>query len=62
MSLLFLGAANYRITVGDLDGMKSEFFRLNVETSKQVLKVYQSRKETADDSSGLRRLPQLHTS
>jgi len=37
MSLLFLGAANYRITAGDLDGMKREFVRLNVETSRQVL-------------------------
>ncbi len=60
MSLLFLGAANYRITAGDLDRMKREFARLNVETSRQVLKVYQSRKETAADSSGLRPLPQLH--
>ena len=47
MSVLFLGAANYRITAGDLDGMKREFFQLNVETSKRVLKVYQSRKGTA---------------
>jgi hypothetical protein len=45
MSLLFLGAHNYRITAGDLDGMKKEFVRLNVGTSKRVLKVYQSRKE-----------------
>jgi uncharacterized protein (DUF2336 family) len=60
MSLLFLGAANYRITARELDGMKSEFARLNVETSKQVLKVYQSRRETAVDGSGPRRLPQLH--
>jgi uncharacterized protein (DUF2336 family) len=60
MSLLFLGAANYRITAGDLDRMKREFVRLNVETSKQVLKVYQSRKETAADGSSLRPLPQLH--
>jgi hypothetical protein len=60
MSLLFLGAANYRITAGDLDRMKREFVRLNVETSRQVLTVYQSRKETAADSSGLRPLPQLH--
>jgi hypothetical protein len=59
MSLLFLGAANYRITAGDLDKMKSEFFRLNVDTSKQVLKVYQFRKETAVEGSS-RRLPQLH--
>jgi uncharacterized protein (DUF2336 family) len=61
MSLLFLGAAKYRITARDLDALKSDFARLNVETSKQVLKVYQSRKEAAADSSTLRRLPQLHT-
>jgi len=60
MSLLFLGAANYRITARDLDTMKNEFARLNVETSKNVLKVYQSRREAADSSS--RRLPQLHAS
>ena len=45
MSLLFLGARNYRITAGDLNGLNQEFVRLNVGTSKQVLKVYQSRKE-----------------
>jgi hypothetical protein len=61
MSLLFLGAANYRITARDLDTMKSDFARLNVETSKQVLKVYRARKETSVYSSNLRRLPQLHT-
>ena len=60
MSLLFLGASKYRITARDLDGMKNEFTRLNVETSKQVLKVYQSRRAAADSSGG-RRLPQLHT-
>jgi hypothetical protein len=42
--------------------MKGDFARLNVETSKKVLKVYQSRRETAGDNSGLRRLPQLHAS
>jgi len=62
MSLLFLGAANFRITAGDLGRMKSDFARLNVETSKKVLKVFQSRKEEAADSSGLRHLPQLHSS
>jgi uncharacterized protein (DUF2336 family) len=61
MSLLFLGAAKYRITARDLESMKNDFARLNVETSKHVLKVYQDRKETAADSSTLRRLPQLHT-
>jgi uncharacterized protein (DUF2336 family) len=51
MSLLFLGAPNYRITAGDLDEMKRGFSRLKVETSKQVLKAYQSRKETAVGSN-----------
>jgi ribosomal protein RSM22 (predicted rRNA methylase) len=60
MALLFLGAAKYQITARDLDIMKRDFDRLNVETSKQVLKVYQSRRETAADSSSLRRLPELH--
>jgi uncharacterized protein (DUF2336 family) len=49
MSLLFLGAANYRITAGELDSMKREFLRLHVDTSRKVLKVYQSRKEMAVD-------------
>ncbi|TMK47400.1 MAG: DUF2336 domain-containing protein [Alphaproteobacteria bacterium] len=62
MSLLFLGAANFRITAGDLETMKSDFARLNVETSKKVLKVFQSRKEEAAHNSGLRHLPQLHSS
>ena len=54
MSLLFLGAANYRITAGSLDTMKAEFIRLNVETSRQVLKTYQSRKSAAIESAGAR--------
>jgi uncharacterized protein (DUF2336 family) len=61
MSLLFLGAAKCRITARELETLKSDFARLNVETSKRVLKVYQSRKEMAADVSTLRRLPQLHT-
>ena len=59
MALLFLGAANYRITARDLDTMKNEFARLNIEASKNVLKVYRSRRE-ALDASGYGRLPQLH--
>lgn len=54
MSLLFLGAANYRITAGSLDTMKAEFLRLNVETSKQVLRTYQSRKSAAIESASAR--------
>jgi hypothetical protein len=34
--------------------MKAEFIRLNVETSKQVLKAYQSRKSAAIESAGIR--------
>src|ERR1700722_8575400 len=60
MSLLFLGASNYRITARDLDIMKRDFARLNIETSKKVLKVYQSRKETAVNNSSLGGLPRSH--
>jgi uncharacterized protein (DUF2336 family) len=45
MSLLFLGAANYRIIASDLDKMKRDFFRLNVDTSKRVLNTYQLRRD-----------------
>ena len=58
MALLFLGAPDYRIAAKDLDALKAEFARLDVETSKKVLKAYHSRKESG--SSNLRRLPQLH--
>jgi uncharacterized protein (DUF2336 family) len=60
MSLLFLGAQDHRISARDLDGMREEFARLNHETSRSVLKFYQSRKSAADADSGQRRLPQLH--
>ncbi len=49
MSLLFLGSPNYRITAGDLDRMKRDFQKLNIETSKQVLSVYRSRKDASAD-------------
>jgi uncharacterized protein (DUF2336 family) len=52
MSLLFLGAPNYRISAGDLDGMKIDFFRLNNKTCLRVLSVYRSRKEAAAHDSG----------
>lgn len=47
MSLLFLGAPNYRITAGDLDRMKIDFSKLRTETCQKVLAVYRSRKATA---------------
>src|ERR1700730_7796758 len=58
MSLLFLGAPNYRITAGDLDRMKIDFHRLNNETCLRVLSVYRSRKEAAANDSGT--LPQRY--
>ena len=58
MSLLFLGAPNYRITAGDLDRMKIDFHRLNNETCLRVLSVYRSRKEVAANDSGT--LPQRY--
>jgi uncharacterized protein (DUF2336 family) len=61
MSLLFLGAADHRITSQDLEGMRREFVGLNVETSRSVLRLYQSRKLAAAEHSNERRLPQLHT-
>jgi len=60
MSLLFLGAKDHRISAHDLDGKKDEFARLNHETSRSVLKLYQSRKCAAGTDSDSRRLPQLH--
>jgi uncharacterized protein (DUF2336 family) len=58
IALLFLGAPDHRIAAKDLDGMKAEFARLDVETSKEVLKAYHSRKEAAGSNLSLR--PQLH--
>ena len=52
MALLFLGAKDHRITAKDLNDLESEFGRLNVETSRSVLKFYQSRKSAAGADSG----------
>jgi len=40
--------------------MESEFARLNIETSRSVLKFYQSRKNGEGADSGLRSLAPLH--
>jgi uncharacterized protein (DUF2336 family) len=61
MSLLFLGAKDHRISARDLQDMREEYGRLNTETSRSVLKFYQSRKDAAAAESDQRRLPQLHT-
>jgi uncharacterized protein (DUF2336 family) len=61
MSLLFLGAPGHRILSQDLDGMRREFAGLNIETSRSVLRTYQSRKLAVAADAGERRLPQLHS-
>ena len=61
MALLFLGAEKHRIAAGDLDDMREEFARLNTETSRGVLKVYQSRKNAMAVEQDHRRLAQLHS-
>jgi uncharacterized protein (DUF2336 family) len=61
MSLLFLGAKDHRISARELDCMREEFARLNRETSRNVLRLYQSRKSAAGADSDQRRLPQLHS-
>src|SRR5712664_1037345 len=61
MSLLFLGAKDHRISARDLDDMREDFARLNTETSRSVLRFYQSRKNASAVESDQRRLPQLHT-
>jgi len=51
MSLLFLGAKYHRITAQDLNDLEREFGRLKLETSRSVLKFYQSRKDAAATES-----------
>jgi uncharacterized protein (DUF2336 family) len=43
MSLLFLGARDYRIKAGELESLRDEFARLNTKTSRDVLSFYRSR-------------------
>src|ERR1700704_3263490 len=47
MSLLFLGAKDHHISAIDLDALREEFASLNTETSRSVLRFYQSRKNAA---------------
>jgi uncharacterized protein (DUF2336 family) len=60
MALLFLAAPGQRIASQDLNDLKKEFTGLSIETSRNVLKTYQSRKQAATFESE-RRLPQLHS-
>jgi uncharacterized protein (DUF2336 family) len=48
MAVLFLGAKDHRITAQDLSDLEKEFNHLNVDTSRSVLKFYQSRKNAKD--------------
>ena len=58
MALLFLGAKDHRITAQELRDLENEFGRLNVETSRSVLKLYQTRKTAAGaDSAPTRQAP-----
>jgi hypothetical protein len=62
MALLFLGAKDYRISAAHLEDMKSQYAGLNIDTSRDVLRLYQSRKSAIAAESDRRRLPQLHAS
>jgi uncharacterized protein (DUF2336 family) len=52
MSLLFLGARDYRIGARELKGLESEFGLINIETSRSVLKSCQSRNTPGDADPG----------
>jgi uncharacterized protein (DUF2336 family) len=60
MALLFLGAKDHRITAKDLNALENEFGRLNVETSRSVLKFYQTRKNAEGADSGPKPKASLH--
>src|SRR6202051_1315076 len=46
MSLLFLGAPDFKLSAQRLDALKARFSRLTVQTAQGVVKLYQSRKES----------------
>ena len=53
-------SGRHRVPAGDLNDTKEEFARLNIETSRGVLRAYQSRKNATAIEQDQRRLPQLH--
>jgi hypothetical protein len=59
MALLFLGAKDHRITALELNNLEGEFGRLNLETSRSVLKFYQSRKNAGAAATETNRQPAL---
>ena len=60
MALLFLGAKDHRITALDLTDLENQFARLNVETSRSVLELYQTRKNAAATETSANRLAPQH--
>lgn len=44
MALLFLGAPGFRISSHELDGLKDQFMRLHVSSSREILAHYRERK------------------
>jgi uncharacterized protein (DUF2336 family) len=60
MALLFLGAKDHRITALDLTDLENQFARLNVETSRSVLELYQTRKNAAATETSTNRLAPHH--
>lgn len=59
MSLLFLGAKDHLITGRDLQEHEREFGRLNIGTSRSILKFYQSRKSSAPADAAAAPQPEL---
>jgi len=57
MSLLFLGAKDHRITAYELKETETEYGRINAETSRSVLKFYQTRKNAGDPIADFDRGP-----
>jgi hypothetical protein len=49
MALLFLGAQGYCMSARELDSKRDEYVRLSRETSRSVLRFYQSRKSAAGE-------------
>jgi len=43
IALLFLGAKDHRISARDLNDLRDDYQRLNVETSRKVIEFYESR-------------------
>jgi uncharacterized protein (DUF2336 family) len=60
MALLFLGAKDHRITALDLKDLENQFARLNVDTSRSVLELYQTRKNAAAAETSTNRLAPHH--